>query len=177
MVEVERLPARERAPRNICFDVVGEWRVRPTVLDQARPHGAVDKAPRLALDILEGRADATILLSQMHQRDAGLFFHILVRPIRQFAIGHGGKMQDHIADVDIFLERRIDLTSPFLSVVRLNVLVILFLDRILRAVSSQSVFSGHRSIRDKLLIDILVVALDDVEGRHRLAGNRVALAP
>ena len=124
MIQVEGLTPRQRPPGNVCLDVIGKRRIRSPVLDEARPHGAIDESSRLTLNVFEGRAKTAILLGQMHQRHACLLLHALIRTIGQFAVGHRREVQYDITDVNIAIQRRIGAAAPRLGTMRPKVLVI-----------------------------------------------------
>lgn len=90
----------------------------------------LDKMPRLALDIFVRRAKATVLLSQMSQLQTRLFLHPLIRTVGEFAVGDRRKIQDYVADINITTERRIGIPFPRLGVMRLEVFVVLFFNRV-----------------------------------------------
>ena len=176
MVEIQMLPARERAPRDQLLDVLAIGRVGARAVGDARPIRRRQRAAGAGTQVFERVAHRPRAGGEMRVINAGLDGLGLEGAEGHLAVRFGGEMKDDIAGVLVVAQRRVFLAAPFLRGVRLEVGIVGVGDFVVRAVNGQAVVAEVRPDGDEALEHVRVVARDDLEVWCGFAGNQFTLA-
>jgi hypothetical protein len=177
VVHIELLAPRERAPGDRAAHVDGERGIVARAALGARPLGGGDYLARLGRDVREGDELLAPFLGKIGQLHAGALLHQLETLDREPAVRGSRERQDRFADLVRTLEFRPTgaHAAAHRAIAALEVLDLL--------VGFPEVTLGRdadvldrRAQRLHLLGHGAVVALDDNQPRHRLAGDGFALA-
>ena len=177
MVEVEVLTARERVPGLLALDVGRERRVAASVGLDPRPLRRGDHGARLDLRVLERDPVAGAGAGEIGQLDPGGLLQRLEALHGEAPVGGPREPQDRLAGVLDALDRRPSVGDAATDrAVGGPQLVDLLVGDPVRPLDARAELLHQRPDRAPLLADARIVAIDDDQLRHRLAGNRLALA-
>ena len=176
MVQVAMLAARERAPGHHALHVVGEGRVGPFLVHDARPAGAVEHAAGLGEQILEGVLDAPVGLGEIFQGQARAAFHVLIGAVGQFPVGFRREMEQHVGCIHVFFEAGALLAFDHHRGMGFEHPVIDILDGVLHPVGAEALLTDIGPKGDELIVDLGVIPGDHGQARHGLARNGLAFA-
>src|SRR5690606_34971870 len=121
------------------------------IFDKPRPHWAIADTLDMRLDILIRSPHTAALFSEMRERQAHALFHILVRPVSEFAVGDRREVHDYIADAFVIAKRRVPRTVPFLVLMGLQTTLIKISYVGMGAVLADSVLGHQRPVGNVLV--------------------------
>ena len=178
VILIKLLAAGQGAPRDQLMHV-GVARV---VADRfglnPRPGGAGDDLARLRRDIAEADLGVMRAFGQMGMVPAGGFLQLLPRLHGHFAVGFGGKHQDHFRRVD----RGVQLGQPFRDAliqhhpIQIAQMANLDLGIPVDALAAVAELLQQRTDRGELLVKAGIVPFDRDIVRRGLAGDQVTFA-